>query len=130
MLKVSVVIPTFNRADLLARTIDKIEHQTLERELYEVIVIDNDSSDQTQSVLDQKSRTYSNLKAFSQSKRGAAATQGSVIPPIKHLGPGFSRMRVLCGAREIAPIHPFRIRTRVSDTEAVDEGAVAWSSRT
>jgi hypothetical protein len=75
VLKVSVVIPTWNRADLLARTIDKIEHQTLGRELYEVIVIDNDSSDHTQSVLDQKCRTYSNLKAFSQSKRGAAATR-------------------------------------------------------
>jgi glycosyltransferase involved in cell wall biosynthesis len=75
VLKVSVVVPTFNRADLLARTIDKIEHQTLGREFYEVIVIDNESSDHTQSVLDQKCGTYSNLKAFSQSKRGAAATR-------------------------------------------------------
>ena len=75
MLKVSVVIPTWNRADLVARTIDKIEQQTIGRELYEVIVIDNESSDQTQSVLDQKTRTYPNLRTFSQSKRGAAATR-------------------------------------------------------
>jgi glycosyltransferase involved in cell wall biosynthesis len=75
VLKVSVVIPTWNRAELLARTIDKIEHQSLGRDLYEVIVIDNDSSDDTQSVLDQKARTYSNLKAFSQRKRGSAATR-------------------------------------------------------
>jgi S1-C subfamily serine protease len=58
--------------------------------------------------------------------RGAAATQGSSIPPIKHVGPGFSRMRVLCGAREIVPIHPFRIRTRVSESELVDEGFYAF----
>jgi S1-C subfamily serine protease len=58
--------------------------------------------------------------------RGAASTQGAVIPPIKHLGPGFSRMRVLCGSREIAPVHPFRIRARVSETEAVDEGFYAF----
>lgn len=75
MPKVSVVIPTWNRADLLARTIDKIEHQTLSRDQYEVIVIDNDSTDHTQSVLDQKSRTFSRLKTFSQRKRGAAATR-------------------------------------------------------
>jgi glycosyltransferase involved in cell wall biosynthesis len=75
VLKVSVVIPTFNRADLLARTIDRIEQQTLSHDLYEVLVIDNDSSDQTQTVLAQKSQAYPNLKSFSQSKRGAAATR-------------------------------------------------------
>ncbi|HKV98529.1 MAG TPA: serine protease [Vicinamibacterales bacterium] len=58
--------------------------------------------------------------------RGAASTQGASIPPIKHLGPGFSRMRVLCGGKEVAPIHPFRIRARVSETDAVDEGFYAF----
>ena len=58
--------------------------------------------------------------------RGAASTQGASIPPIKHLGPGFSRMRVLCGNKEIAPVHPFRIRARVSETDAVDEGFYAF----
>lgn len=58
--------------------------------------------------------------------RGAASTQGASIPPIKHLGPGFSRMRVLCGSKEIAPVHPFRIRARVSETDAVDEGFYAF----
>jgi S1-C subfamily serine protease len=58
--------------------------------------------------------------------RGAALTQGTSIPPIKHVGPGFSRMRVRCGNKEIAPVHPFRIRARVSETEAVDEGFYAF----
>jgi glycosyltransferase involved in cell wall biosynthesis len=75
VLKVSVVIPTWNRAELLARTIDNIEQQTLGRNLYEVIVVDNNSSDDTQRVLDQKSRIYPNLRVFSQPKRGAAATR-------------------------------------------------------
>jgi hypothetical protein len=57
--------------------------------------------------------------------RGAASTQGASIPPIKHIGPGFSHMRVLCGGREIVPVHPFRIRTSVSETDAVDEGFYA-----
>ena len=58
--------------------------------------------------------------------RGAASTQGASIPPIKHLGPGFSRMRVLCGKTEVAPVHPLRIRARVSETDAVDEGFYAF----
>lgn len=75
MPKVSVVIPTWNRADLLAKTIDKIEQQTLSRDQYEVIVIDNDSTDHTPTVLAQKKGACAKLKTFCQKKRGAAATR-------------------------------------------------------
>lgn len=75
MLKVSVVIPTLNRADLLATTIDRIESQTFPRDNYEVLVIDNASNDDTRRVLAQKSLLYANLRTFRQTKRGAAATR-------------------------------------------------------
>jgi len=83
VLKLSVVIPTWNRADLLARTIDKIEQQTFAREFYEVLVVDNGSSDHTQNLLEQKSRTYPNLRSFTQVKRGAAATRNVGIRSAK-----------------------------------------------
>jgi hypothetical protein len=54
--------------------------------------------------------------------RQAAQTQGVSIPPIKRFKPGFSRMRVLCGAAEVTPIHPFKLELRVSESEAIDEG--------
>jgi len=73
--KVSVVIPTLNRADLLARTIDRIQRQTVPSDLYEVLVVDNSSKDYTQQVLTQKVATYPNLKIHTQAKRGAAATR-------------------------------------------------------
>lgn len=75
MYKVSVVIPTLNRADLVAKTIDRIQHQTVNRDHYEVIVVDNSSSDHTQRVLAQKAATYPNLRSQVQAKRGAAATR-------------------------------------------------------
>jgi glycosyltransferase involved in cell wall biosynthesis len=74
-MKVSVIIPTLNRADLLATTIDKIANQSLSRDLYEILVVDNGSTDHTRSVLDQKSKIYPNLRSFSQLKRGAAPTR-------------------------------------------------------
>jgi glycosyltransferase involved in cell wall biosynthesis len=73
--KVSVVIPTLNRADLVAKTIDRIESQTVNHDLYEVLVVDNSSTDHTQQVLAQKSATYPNLRIHFQSKRGAAPTR-------------------------------------------------------
>ena len=75
MHKVSVVIPTFNRADMLASTIDRIERQSISRDIYEVLVVNNNSSDHTQTVLEQKRAIYPNLRAFRQAKPGAAATR-------------------------------------------------------
>jgi len=54
--------------------------------------------------------------------RGAARTQGVAVPPIKHFKSGFGSMRVYCGETEVAPIHPFKLEQRVSDTDAIDEG--------
>jgi len=75
VLKISVVIPTLNRAQILARTIDCIESQTVGREAYEVLVVDNNSSDGTPAMLAEKAALHPNLKVLSQSKRGAAATR-------------------------------------------------------
>jgi hypothetical protein len=54
--------------------------------------------------------------------RGAAQTQGVSIPPIKRFKPGFSRLQAFCGAAEVAPIHPFKLEQRVSESDAVYEG--------
>ena len=77
MRKISVVIPTKNRSALLAEAIERIESQTVSREQYEVIVIDNDSTDDTRTLLEQKAITYPNLKFASQEKPGAAATRNA-----------------------------------------------------
>ena len=83
MLKVSVVIPTLDRADMVAATIDCIEQQTISRTEYEVLVIDNNSSDHTQAVLAEKAATYPNIRLFTQLKRGAAATRNVGIREAK-----------------------------------------------
>jgi len=75
--KVSVVIPTFNRSRVLSETIDRIERQTVPRDLYEVIVIDNGSTDDTHNLLTEKARKYSNLKSLFQTKSGAAPTRNA-----------------------------------------------------
>ena len=75
MHRVSVVIPTLNRADMLASTIDRIEQQTVSRDSYEVLVVNNNSSDHTQAVLNQKAARLSEFACFIQVKPGAAATR-------------------------------------------------------
>ncbi len=77
MPKLSVVIPTLNRARVLAQTIDRIESQTVSPDLYEVLVVDNASTDDTHNVLAAKARKYSNFRFLYQPKPGAAPTRNA-----------------------------------------------------
>ncbi len=49
---ITVIIPTYNRAELLDKTLLSLCFQSSGRELFEVIVIDDGSSDATQKVVD------------------------------------------------------------------------------
>ena len=49
-MKISVVIPTRNRDKYLDNTLNSLVNQTLDQECYEVIVIDNGSSDRTRAI--------------------------------------------------------------------------------
>ena len=73
----SVVIPTLNRAELLARTIDSIESQTIPSDRYEVIVVDNNSDDDTQRVLADRAARYANLQFTTETRSGAAVTRNT-----------------------------------------------------
>lgn len=48
---VTVVVPTFRRPDRLARLVASLERQTMEREAFELVVVDNGSGDETTEVL-------------------------------------------------------------------------------
>lgn len=50
IIKLSVIIPTRNRASLLDRTINSITEQTLSTDDFEVIVVDNGSTDNTKEI--------------------------------------------------------------------------------
>lgn len=84
MPKVTVIIPTKNRSALVSEAIDCIELQTVPRDQYEVIVIDNNSSDDTRSVLEQKAKKYSNFRFGVQGKPGAAATRNAGLRMAKN----------------------------------------------
>ena len=69
---ISVVLPTFNRGATLARAIDSVLKQTYTD--FELIVVDDRSTDQTDSILAQYCG-LDNVRIVSQSQSGCAAAR-------------------------------------------------------
>jgi glucosyl-dolichyl phosphate glucuronosyltransferase len=51
MIELSVIIPTFNRANVLGDALESITLQTLDPSIFEVIVCDNNSTDKTKEIV-------------------------------------------------------------------------------
>jgi GT2 family glycosyltransferase len=75
--EISVVIPTYNRMDLLSRVLEAIETQR-EAPAYEVVVVDDGSSDGTADRLARSSFPFP-VRVVSQSNRGPAAARNRGI---------------------------------------------------
>lgn len=60
-MKLSVIIPTLNRAKLLEKTLKSIENQTMKQCDFEIIVIDNGSRDTTYEICKNYNDAHNNL---------------------------------------------------------------------
>ena len=76
----SVVVATWNRADTLCVTLDRLAEQTLPRDKYEVIVVDDGSPDNTEQVVRDYMKTAPfALKYFRHENRGPGYTENRGI---------------------------------------------------
>lgn len=67
---ISVVICTHNRAHLLTDVLRTVCEQTLDRTLYEVIVVDNNSKDNTRAVAEEFCRNYPHMRYHFETRQG------------------------------------------------------------
>ena len=77
-MKISVVIPTFNRISLVARAIDSVLKQSLNP--YEIIVVDDGSDDGTSEMIQNK---YKSIKLIQQQNNGVSAARNKGIKHAK-----------------------------------------------
>ena len=80
---VSIVIPSYNRSDLLQKILDAVAAQTLTEEKYEVIVVDNNSIDDTKQAVQSYSAKIKNLKYILETKQGACHARNRGIQEAK-----------------------------------------------
>ncbi len=68
--KISVVVCTYNREKLLPGCLESLANQSADKTLYEVLVIDNNSSDNTRKVANQFVGKYPNFRALFEKNQG------------------------------------------------------------
>jgi len=79
-ISVSVIIPTYNRAADLRHCLEALAAQTLSPDRYEVLVIDDGSSDETPAVVAEAQLTACHdLRSFVQPNRGPGAARNQGI---------------------------------------------------
>lgn len=68
-IKISIIVPVYNRAKTLSRLIDSFKSQTLPKDQFEIIYVDDNSSDNSIDVINENSKglIYSILKSPIQS---------------------------------------------------------------
>ncbi|MFQ5964300.1 MAG: glycosyltransferase [Candidatus Scalinduaceae bacterium] len=67
---ISVIVCTHNRANLLKQCLKTLVDQTLISELYEVLIIDNNSSDNTREVVNKFTKEHSHFIYLMETKQG------------------------------------------------------------
>ncbi|HPI71773.1 MAG TPA: glycosyltransferase family 2 protein [bacterium] len=102
---VSVVIPTFNRADLLPAAIDSVLGQTYER--LEILVVDDGSTDHTMEVL----RPYADrIRVIAGEHRGPSAA--------RNLGMRAATGEYLCFLDSDDVYYPYKVQAQVEQMSA------------
>ncbi|MDM8542632.1 glycosyltransferase family 2 protein [Desulfococcaceae bacterium HSG9] len=69
-LMISVVLCTYNRVELFANALNTLCEQLLETSLYEVIIVDNNSTDSTRSIAENFSQDYPNIRYCLEGQQG------------------------------------------------------------
>ena len=75
----SVILCTYNRAELLGRALDALLRQTLDPQRLEIIVVDNNSSDRTREVVHTRAACHPHIRYLFESRQGLPIARNSGV---------------------------------------------------
>lgn len=75
MIKISVIIPTYDRGGLLQKCLQSLFAQTYPQSKFEILVCDDGSTDETQKIVENLAKEYKNLRFLKQKRQGPATAR-------------------------------------------------------
>ena len=75
----SILIPVHNAEKLILRCLDSLLHQGLSENDYEIIMIDDGSTDNSFFVINEFAKAHSNIRLYSQENKGAYYTRNELV---------------------------------------------------
>ena len=78
--KVSIIVPVFNPGSLLYQCLDSIKNQSLKE--IEIICVNDGSSDNSKSILDEYARNDKRFKVYHQENRGAGFSRNKALEKV------------------------------------------------
>lgn len=121
---ISVIVPTFNRREVLSRCLQALAQQDCPQSAFEVIVVVKGSTDGTQAFLDSL-QTSLTLKVIDQANRGAAAARNTGLLAAAHKIVFFLDDNLICEPKAISE----HIRAHESQTGILAFGPVLVQDR-
>ena len=79
MRTVSIIIPTYNRAQFIGITLESFVLQNYPQERFEIIVMNNNSTDNTELVVKEMAKKYHIIKYFEEPRQGVHYARNSAI---------------------------------------------------
>ncbi len=76
---ITVAVCTYNRSVILKRCIETLQDQDIDDNQYELIIINNNSSDDTVSIVNSLIPKYKNLKLFTEKRQGLSYARNLAI---------------------------------------------------
>ena len=73
----SVVVPCYNVEGYLSRCLSSLVHQDIDGSAYEVIAVDDGSTDSTGEICDRYAKEYPQVKVVHQANRGVGAARNA-----------------------------------------------------
>ena len=78
-IEISIVVCTYNRADVLPKCLESLADQTADSELFEVLIIDNNSTDDTKKIALDFCENHNNFKYIFEKKQGLSHARNRAI---------------------------------------------------
>ncbi|SHI04122.1 Glycosyl transferase family 2 [Butyrivibrio fibrisolvens DSM 3071] len=77
--KITVIIPAYNIENLITRCVESVVNQTYPKELTQIIVVDDGSTDNTGKIIDELASKYDNVTALHEENGGSSKARNYAL---------------------------------------------------